>query len=77
MCPEIWQRSAFQRFRHDLPFVSEPLEPVKTSQPVQEVPEALLNVARLFIFIMQLLQQQQCVFVSFRRCYLRPLCHYV
>lgn len=44
-----------------LPFVPEPLEPAETSQPAQEGLEALLNVARAFIFIIRLLQQQQCV----------------
>lgn len=44
-----------------LPFVPEPLEPAETSQPAQEGLEALLNVARAFIFIIRFLQQQQCV----------------
>lgn len=79
MCPEIWQSSGFKPLHHYLPFVSETLEPVETLQPVQEVPKALLNVARLFIFIIRLLQQQQCVCVcvgvsfKFRHFYLCPL----
>lgn len=51
MCPEIWQSLGL------LPFVSETLEQVETLQPAQEGQEALLNVARLFIFIIRLLQQ--------------------
>lgn len=69
MCPEIWQSSSFKPLHHDLPFASETLDPVETLQPAQESWEALLKVARLFIFIICLLQQQPavcvCVGVSF------------
>lgn len=54
-CPEIWQNSGLKLLHSLLPFLSETLEPVKTLQPVQEVQDALLNVAGLFIFRIRLL----------------------
>ena len=58
---DIWQNSGVKPTHSLLPFVSETLDPIEPTQPAQEGWETLLNVGRLLIFIICLLQQHVCV----------------